>query len=76
MVGGDNYAVYGCSSDRRKPDKADMIDHVGKPRWYGPKDQNEILKWQKLLNKGGDFKVPMSTKVCSNYFAAGYRSDQ
>ena len=35
-----------------------------------------ISKWQKLLNRGGDAKVSMSTKVCSNHFAAGYRSDQ
>ena len=75
MGGGDYCAVYGCSNDRRKPDKVIVMDHVGKFRWYGPKDQKDILKWQKLLNRGGDFKVSMSTKVCSNHFAAGYRSD-
>ena len=42
----------------------------------GPKDQQDILKWEKLLNRRGDFKVSMSTKVCSNHFATGYRSDQ
>ena len=52
------------------------MDHVGKLRWYGSKDQQDILKWQKLLNRGGDFKMSVSTKVCSNHFAAGYRSDQ
>ena len=46
--------VYGCSNDRRKSDKAIVMDHVGKLRWYGPKYQNDILKWQKLLNRGGD----------------------
>ena len=51
------------------------MDHVGKLRWYGPKDQKDILKWQKLLNRGSDFKVSMSTEVCSNHFAGGYRSD-
>ena len=51
------------------------MGHVGKLRWYAPKDQKDILKWQKLLNRGGDFKVSMSTKVCSNHFAAGYRFD-
>ena len=75
MGGGDYSVVYGCSNDSRKPEKAIVIDHVGKRRWYGPKYQKDILKWQKLLNRGGDFKVSMSTKVCSNHFAAGYRSD-
>ena len=42
----------------------------------GPKDQQDILKWEKLLNRRGDFKVSMSTKVCSNHFATGYSSDQ
>ena len=27
---GDYCAVYGCSSDRRKPDKTILMDHVGK----------------------------------------------
>ena len=31
-----------------------------------------MKKWEKLLNRGGKFKMTMSTKVCSNYFAAGY----
>ena len=52
------------------------MDHVGKLRLYNPKDQKEILKWQKLLNRIGDFKVLMSTMVWLNHFAAGYRSDQ
>ena len=29
----------------------------------------------KMLNRGGNFKMSMSTKVCFNYFAAGYCSD-
>ena len=53
-----------------------MMGHVGKLRWHCPKNQKDILKWQKLLNRGGDFKVSMSTQACSNHFAAGYRSDQ
>ena len=32
-------------------------------------------KWDKALNRGGNFKVTLSTKVCSNHFAAGYCSD-
>ena len=51
------------------------MDHVGKLRWYGPNDIKDILKWQKLLNRGGNFKMSMSTEVCLNHFAAGYRSD-
>ena len=76
MIDGDYCAVYGCSNNRIKPDKAIVMDHVRKLRWYGPKDQKDILKWQKLLNRRGDFKVSVSAKVCSNRFAAGYRSDQ
>ena len=76
MGGGDYCAAYGCGNDRRKPEKAVVIDHVGKLRWYCPKYQKDILKWQKLPNRGGDFKVSITTKVCSNHFAAGYRSDQ
>ena len=44
MGGGDYCAVYGCSNDRRKPDKAIVMGHVGKLTWYGPKDQKDILK--------------------------------
>ena len=53
MGGGDYYAVYGCNNDRRKPDKV-IMENVRKLRWYGPKDQKDILKWQKLLYRGGD----------------------
>ena len=70
---GDYCVVNGCSNDRRKQDKATVMDHVGNLRWYGPKYQKDISK---LLNREGDFKVSMSTKVWSNHFAAGYRSDE
>ena len=33
-----------------------------------------MRKWEKVLNCGGNFKMSMSTKVCSNHFAAGYCS--
>ena len=56
MSGGNYCAVYGCSNDRSKPGKTIMMDHVGKLRWCGPKYQKDILKWQKLLNRGGDLK--------------------
>ena len=34
--GGDYCAVYGCSNDRKNPEKAIVMDHFGKLRWYGP----------------------------------------
>ena len=57
MGGGDCCAIYVCSNDRSKSDKAIAMDHVVELTWYGPKDQKNIAKWQKLLNRGGDFKV-------------------
>ena len=75
MGGGDYCAVYGCSNDRTKPDKA-VMDHVGNLRWLRPKDQKDMLKRKKLLNRGGNFKVSMSAKIFSSHFAAGYISDQ
>ena len=35
-----------------------------------------MKKWKKVLNSGGNFKMCMSTKVCSNHFAAGYCSSE
>ena len=32
MDGGDYCAANGCSNDRRKPEKAIVMDHVGKLR--------------------------------------------
>ena len=40
MGGGDYCAVYGCSNDRRKPEIAIVMNHVGKLRWYGPKNRH------------------------------------
>lgn len=51
------------------------MEHVKVLRWYKPKDKQDMLKWDKLLNRGGNFKVSKTTKVCSNHFAAGYRAD-
>ena len=34
-----------------------------------------MKKWENLLNRGGKFKMAMSSKVCSNHFAAGNCSD-
>ena len=35
-----------------------------------------MRKWEEVLNRGESFKMSMSTKVCSNHFAAGYRSSE
>ena len=50
--------------------------HVGILRWHTPKTEADMRKWEKLLNRGGNFKMRMSTKVCSNHFAASYRSGE
>ena len=50
-------------------------DHIGILRWHSPRSPNDIKIWEKMLNRGGKFKVTKGTKVCSNHFAAGYCSD-
>ena len=35
-----------------------------------------MRKWEKVLNRGVNFKMSMSTKVCSNQFAADYCSSE
>ena len=35
-----------------------------------------MRKWEKVLNRWVDFKMSMSTKICSNHFAAGYCSSE
>ena len=35
-----------------------------------------MKKWEKVLNRGGNFKMSMSTKFCSNHFAAGNFSSE
>ena len=51
------------------------MDHVGILRWHSAKTLADMKKWEKMLNRGGSFKITMSTKVCSNHFTAGYCSD-
>ena len=34
-----------------------------------------MKKLEKGLHRGGNFKMTMATKVCSNHFTAGYCSD-
>ncbi len=75
MAKGDHCAVYGCSNDRRYPEKQVIKPHVGILRFYSPKTQKDIVKWRKLLNRK-HFKVSSNTKVCSNHFQAGYRSEE
>ena len=43
-------------------------------RWHTPKTEADMRKWEKVLNRGGNFKMSMSTKVCSNHFAEDYCS--
>ena len=50
--------------------------HVGILRQHTPKTGAGLKKWEKVLNCGGNFKMSMSTKVCSNHFAAGYCSSE
>ena len=75
MARGDHCAVYGCSNDRRYPEKQLVLPHGGILRFYSPKSQKDVGKWERLLNRR-DFKVTLSTKVCSNHFKAGYRSKE
>ena len=35
-----------------------------------------MRKWEKVLNRWVNFKMSMSTKICSNHFAAGYCSSE
>ena len=37
--------------------------------------KNRHANMGKMLNRGKSFKMSISTKVCSNHFAAGYCSD-
>ena len=75
MGRGDHCAVYGCSNDRRYPEKQVVLPDVGILRFYSPKSQKDIVKWERLINRR-DFKVTLNTKVCSNHFKAGYRSKE
>ena len=45
-------------------------------RWHTPKTETDVRKWEKDLNHGGNFKISMSTKVCSNHFTASYCSSE
>ncbi|XP_057309315.1 uncharacterized protein LOC130647467 [Hydractinia symbiolongicarpus] len=75
MGGNDFCAVYGCSNCRSNKDKLIVKDHVGILRWHSPKTKADMQLWGKMMQRGGNFKISMSTKVCSNHFTAGYCSD-
>ncbi|XP_057310054.1 uncharacterized protein LOC130648051 [Hydractinia symbiolongicarpus] len=75
MGGNDFCAVYGCSNCRSNKDKLIVKDHVGILRWHSPKTKADMRIWGKMMQRGGNFKISMSTKVCSNHFTAGYCSD-
>jgi len=73
MGGGDHCAVFGCDNDRRYPERQIKLNHVGILRFYVPKNEKEMAAWERMINRK-NFKVKLSTKVCSNHFAAGYKS--
>ena len=73
MPKGDHCAVFGCSNDRRYPEKQVVKPHVGVLRLYSPLNVKDASKWEKLINRR-DFKVKLSTKVCSSHVQTGYRS--
>ena len=72
MPRGDHCAVWGCNNDRRYPEKQTIFPDVGILRFYSPKSKKDVLSWARSINRD-HFKVTMSTKVCSNNFAQGYR---
>ena len=73
MPKGDHCAVFGCLNDRRYPEKQVVKPHVGVLGFYSPLNVKDASKWKKLMNRH-DFKVKLSTKVCSNHLKTGYRS--
>lgn len=74
MGGGDHCAVYGCDNDRRYPEKQIKLEHVGVLRFHSPRNKKEMSAWERSIRRS-NFKVKLTTKVCSNHFVAGYKSD-
>ncbi|XP_033644393.1 uncharacterized protein LOC117304024 [Asterias rubens] len=69
-------AVYGCSNDRRYPERMKVMPHVyqhmgqtDRVKFYRCKLQFHS-KWTRLI-KRQDFKVNKNTVVCSNHFKYG-----
>ena len=72
---GDHCAVWGCNNDRRYPEKQTILPRVGILRFYSSKSKKDVLSWARSINRD-HLKVTMSTKVCSNHFAQGYRTSE
>lgn len=70
---GDHCAVWGCDNDRRYPERQKILPYVGILGFYSNK--KDVLSWARAINRD-QFKVTTSTKVCSNYFAQGYRTTE
>ena len=43
-------------------------------RWHTPQTETDMKKWEEVLNRGGENKTSIFTKICSNHFVAGYCS--
>ena len=67
--------MWGCGNDRRYPEKQNILPHVGILRFYSPENKRDVLSWARAINRD-QFKVIMSTMVCSNHFVQGYRTSQ
>ena len=75
MPRGDHCAVWGCNNDRRYPEKLTIFPHVRILRFYSPKSKKDVFSWARSINRD-HFKVSMSTMVCSNPFAQGYKTSE
>ncbi|XP_065658830.1 uncharacterized protein LOC136083362 [Hydra vulgaris] len=62
----DYCAIYGCGFEKRPCWDSSIAYSLNISRY-------EVMG--KMLNRQGGFKMTMSTKVCTNHFAAGYCSD-
>ena len=63
MPRGDLCAVWGCNSDRRYPEKQNILPHVGILRFYIPKSKKDVLSWARSINR--DYvRIAVITKVC------------
>ena len=72
MPSGNHCAVWGCDNDQRYPDKQKV---VGILRFYSPKNKKDVLLWARAINRD-QFKVTISTTVCSSHFVQCYRTFQ
>ena len=74
MAIGDHCSVWGCSNNRRYPEKQVILPHVALRRFYSPRTLRQRRMWDKLIDRK-NLKVTENTKACSNHFSAGYRSE-